>query len=102
MLGVGSHVCAIRPSDWQLDWAHELDGPFYRFLCTPTDDTFVVVHELGAAKLTENGQVVWSWASFEIVSEVDFDTETLEIRGHDGARTSLDLATGRVKTESHD
>jgi len=36
------------------------------------------------------------------VSEVEFDTETLEMRGYDGARTSLDLATGRVKTESHD
>lgn len=96
LLGVGGHVCAVQPPDWQVAWAHELDGPFYRFLCVPTDDTFLVVHEVGVEKLDANGRVAWSWASFEIVSGVEFDGETLEIRGYDGTQTSLDPATGRV------
>ena len=94
MVGVGGHICAVRPSDWQAEWTHQLNSPFYAFLCLASVDTFVVVHELGVEKLDGHGRVLWSYASMEIVSEWDSDEVTLDIGLYDGSRTILDLATG--------
>lgn len=72
-----------------------LDGLFRAFYCCPHGDSVVILHELGAAMLLQNGSQRWNYSK-DIVESAQVEEDELVLDFIDSDRVRIDLVSGTV------
>jgi len=100
LVGYDIYVAGVEISAAKVRFEIELAGVFYEFLEGPSDDTAIVVHELGAAMIDRKGVERWSVIT-DIIREWNVDKTgglwLTTLHRHERAR--VDIVTGEIPGE---